>query len=160
MHVLVLNSGYQPINVTTLYRGIKLVYKGKAEILEEGSTPLLTIGGEYKRPSVIRLKTYVPIKYRKSYLNRKNIYIRDNYECVYCGATNNLTIDHVLPTSRGGKNTWQNMVTCCKKCNAKKDNRTPNEANMNMKYKPFEPSFSLLVKQTYKENSWLPYLIS
>lgn len=159
MSVLVLNSLYQPINITSLARGFNLVYLGKAEILEEISVPIITENTNYKRPSVIRLINYTPFKYRKSYFNRKNVFIRDNHECVYCGSKTNLTIDHVLPSSRGGKNTWQNMVTCCKKCNAKKDNNTPEEANMVMKHKPFEPSYVFLVKQNYlHEPSWNKYL--
>ena len=159
MSVLVLNSLYQPINITSIIRGFNLVYLGKAEILEVVPIPIVTENSSYKRPSVIRLINYTPFKYRKSYFNRKNVFIRDNYECIYCGSTTNLTIDHVLPSSRGGKNTWLNMVTCCKICNAKKDNRTPEEANMGMKYKPFEPSYVFLIKQnsTY-DKSWANYL--
>jgi 5-methylcytosine-specific restriction endonuclease McrA len=159
MSVLVLNSAYQPINVTSFIKGFRLVYNGKAEILEEYSDPIITERFNYPRPSVIRLLNYTPFKYRKSFLNRRNIFVRDGSECVYCGTKNNLTIDHVLPSSRGGKNTWQNMITCCKKCNAKKDNRTPEEANMIMKHKPFEPSYSFLISQnnTY-DKSWANYL--
>ena len=78
MSVLVLNSLYQPINIATLVRGFNLVYLGKAEILEEVPIPIVTENSSYKRPSVIRLINYTPFKYRKSYVNRKNVFIRDN----------------------------------------------------------------------------------
>jgi 5-methylcytosine-specific restriction endonuclease McrA len=74
-------------------------------------------------------------------VNRQRIFKRDQNECVYCGSKKDLTIDHVQPRSRGGKNTWTNLVTCCSKCNIKKGNKTPEEAKMTLRRKPFEPTF-------------------
>lgn len=142
MQVLVLNSTYQPINITTLARGFKLVFKGKAEILEciKGN-PIVTDKEEFKRPTVIRLLKYVSVPFRKVHLCRQNIFKRDEFKCLYCGSENNLTIDHVMPSSRGGRNSWENLATCCKDCNGKKGNKTPEEANMQLSVIPFKPSY-------------------
>ena len=160
MKVLVLNNDYSPLNVTDLVRGFKLVFKGKAEVVEhDDDNPIVTESTVYKRPLVIRLLKYIVLPFQKFSPTRENIFRRDGNECLYCGVKKNITIDHVFPKHRGGKNTWQNMVTCCKKCNAKKDNKTPEEAKMVMKYKPFEPSYAFLIKQnsTY-DKSWANYL--
>ena len=128
--VLVLNADFTPINTTTLLRGFVLVTKGKAEILKGGEKPILTSVGEFVRPLIIRLLSYVNFRPVKSRVSRHKIYKRDNHECVYCGTKQDLPIDHVIPRSRGGDNSWGNLVSCCKKCNSKKGNRTPEEANM------------------------------
>ncbi len=128
--VLVLNADFTPINTTTLLRGFVLVTKGKAEILKGGEKPILTSVGEFVRPLIIRLLSYVNFRPVKSRVSRHKIYKRDNHECVYCGTKQDLSIDHVIPRSRGGDNSWGNLVSCCKKCNSKKGNRTPEEANM------------------------------
>lgn len=145
--VLVLNYDYTPLNVTSLRRGFVLVDKGKAEVLKESEQPIITTIGNFVRPLVIRLLKYINFrKKREIKISRARIYQRDNYSCVYCGTQRKLTIDHVIPKSRGGDNSWENMVTCCFDCNSKKGNKTPQEANMKMKTKPYTPSvFSELV---------------
>ena len=139
--VLVLNFDYSPLNVTSLQRGFTLVVNGKAEIIKSAENPITTFTNTYVRPLIIRLLKY--INYRSSWIrvNRHRIFRRDNNECVYCTSKKDLTIDHVIPRSRGGKNTWENLVTCCSKCNLKKGNRTPEEARMPLKKRPTEPSF-------------------
>lgn len=158
--VLVLNSTYQPINVTSLSRGFKLVFKGKAEILEHISKePIVTERKSFKRPTVIRLLKYVSVPFRKVYLCRQNIFKRDDFQCLYCDSEKDLTIDHVIPSSRGGNNTWQNLATCCKHCNETKDNKTPEEANMNMRHKPFRPSYLYYVQKFKRiHKSWNVYV--
>jgi 5-methylcytosine-specific restriction endonuclease McrA len=141
MNILVLNADYQPLNVTTLQRGFNLVFTGKAEIIKYDEKPIITDKKNYKRPLVIRLMRYVSIPFKKVPLSRYNIFRRDGHACGYCGTNNNLTIDHVLPKSRGGGNSWENLVTCCKKCNAKKDNRTPKEAGMVLLVELRTPSY-------------------
>jgi hypothetical protein len=145
MKVLVLNADFQPINVTTFQRGFNLVFKGKAEVLvsDENNTFSL-FSKEFGRPTVIRLLNFIYIPKRRVSLSRENIFKRDGFSCVYCGSDNNLTLDHVIPKSRGGKNSWENLVTCCSKCNGKKDDRTPKEAGMNMRVKPHVPSMDSL----------------
>jgi 5-methylcytosine-specific restriction endonuclease McrA len=139
--ILVLNADYTPLGVTTLGRGFKLVYKGKAEtILVDREFPEIAASVVFKRPSVIRLKRYISCPYKKVPLTRQNLYKRDGYSCTYCGGKKNLTIDHVVPRSRGGNNSWANLTTCCYECNSKKGDKTPEEANMVLQAKPFAPS--------------------
>ena len=155
--VLVLNSDYSPMNVTSVCRGFILVNKGKAEILKSGNNPIKTGMTEYVRPLIIRLLNYVKYRSQKLRINRPRSYRRDNYECVYCGSKKNLTIDHILPKSKGGQNTWINLITCCSPCNRFKGDRTPEEANMSMRYKPYEPSiFSEIINPTV-EQVWNNY---
>jgi hypothetical protein len=116
--VLVLNFDYSPLNVTSLQRGFTLVVNGKAEIIKSDENPISTFR-----------------------VNRHRVFKRDNNECVYCSSKKDLTIDHVIPRSKGGKNTWDNLVTCCSKCNLKKSDRTPEEAHMPLRKKPHKPNF-------------------
>lgn len=146
MNILVLNADYQPLNVTTLQRGFNLVYKGKAEVIEyDKKKPINTEVKSFKRPLIIRLMRYVSIPFKRVPLTRQNIFRRDGHVCGYCESKKDLTIDHVFPKSRGGKNTWDNLVTCCKKCNAKKDNRTPKEAGMKLNVKLYRPTYTEFV---------------
>ncbi len=138
--VLVLNSDYTPINVTTVIRGYVLVLKGKAEILKSADKPIKSGKTNVPKPLVIRLLSYVRFRMKVLKINRHRIFRRDNHECVYCGSKKQLTLDHVIPKSRGGGNEWTNLVTCCFKCNLKKGNKTPEEAKMTMKVKPYVPS--------------------
>ena len=151
--VLVLNSDFSPHNVTTLRRGFILVEKGKAEVLQKGED-IITSVGNFVRPLVIRLLNYVRYRPKGIGITRKRIFKRDNYECCYCGSKRNLTIDHVIPKSRGGSNYWDNLVTSCGRCNSNKDNMTPEEANMKMRYRPTVPSlFSRIVDESV-EDTW------
>jgi CRISPR/Cas system Type II protein with McrA/HNH and RuvC-like nuclease domain len=139
--VLVLNFDFTPLNVTSLQRGFILVIKGKAEIIEADANPIVTVYKEYVRPLIIRLLRYINYRGNSIRVNRQRVFKRDGHQCVYCGSQKELTIDHVQPRSRGGRNTWTNLVTCCSKCNHKKGNKTPEEANMKLKKKPYEPTF-------------------
>ena len=155
--VLVLNSDYTPLNVTSIRRGFILVIKGKAEVLRQDADNIVTSIGEFVRPLIIRLLSYVRFKTKPVKLNRKRIFKRDNNECVYCGSKRNLTIDHIIPRSRGGKNTWSNLVTCCSNCNLKKGNRTPEEASMRMNYKAYEPTIFSSIISVDVEELWGDY---
>jgi CRISPR/Cas system Type II protein with McrA/HNH and RuvC-like nuclease domain len=139
-NVLVLNFDYTPLNVTSIRRGFVLVDKGKAEIVKSDENPITAGYNTYVRPLIIRLLKYIKHHVRTLRASRPRIYKRDNYECVYCGSKKDLTLDHVLPKSRGGGNDWTNLVTSCFKCNLKKGNKTPDEARMTMKQKPFVPT--------------------
>ena len=149
MNILVLNADYQPLNVTTLQRGFNLVYAGKAEIIKYGEKPIETEHREYKRPLVIRLMRYVSIPFKKVPLSRYNIFRRDGHACGYCKSKSNLTLDHVLPKSRGGGNSWENLVTCCKKCNARKDNKTPKEAGMKLLVELRRPTYAEFIAKIH-----------
>ena len=146
--VLVLNSDYTPLNVTTMRRGFVLVDKGKAEVLKKDENPIITTIGNFVRPIIIRLLSYIRIKKNAKdiKISRSRVYQRDDYACVYCGGLKKLTIDHVIPKSRGGDNTWENMVTCCFDCNSRKGSKTPEEAGLKFRVRPYRPSvFSELV---------------
>lgn len=153
--VLVLNFDYTPLNVTSVRRGFILVDKGKAEIVKSSDNPITTGYKTYVRPVIIRLLNYIRHFSRGLRPNRNRIYKRDGYECVYCGSKRNLTLDHVVPKSRGGTNDWTNLVTSCMKCNLKKANRTPEEARMVMNKKPHIPS--LLTEDNIIVNIWNDY---
>jgi len=115
----------------------------------------------FPHPSVIRISRYVRVPYRMIDLSRKNLQRRDNFCCQYCGKkTHTLTIDHVIPKSRGGSDTWDNLVTACVKCNNKKGNRTPEEARMPLKKIPRKPNHIMFLKQHMgtMEKSWRPFL--
>lgn len=152
MKVLVLNMDYNPINVTSLKRGFKLVFKGKAEILtHEFNKPITTERREYKRPTVIRLLRYISVPFRKVRLNRQNIFRRDDYRCAYCGSKDNLTLDHLIPKCKGGQNTWSNLISSCGGCNVKKGDKDVevflSESNLKMSHQPFKPTYLYFVEK-------------
>ena len=164
-NILLLNNDYTPINVTTLKRGFKLVFKGKAEIIShDEENPLETESKNYQRPTVIRLLRYISIPYRKVNLTRFNIFRRDGYKCIYCGSDKNLTLDHVIPKSRGGKNNWKNLATCCRKCNRLKDDSSVDEfletTGYVMSHKPFKPNYAQFIKKMGGniKDDWEPFL--
>ena len=152
--VLVLNSDYTPINITTVYRGFNLVTKGKAEILKSSDSPIIAGSNTFIRPLIIRLLNYVKYRVHKLKINRHRLFKRDNHECVYCGSKKNLTVDHIQPKSRGGENTWQNLITCCGTCNRAKGDKTPVEANMKLRYNPYEPSIFSEIINSNVEPIW------
>ena len=157
--VLILNGDYTPMIVTNIKKAFKLVYKGKAEVVVAEEEPLMA-EKEYVRPSIIRLYRYIVFPYKKVPLTRHNIFKRDDFKCLYCGSDRNLTLDHVLPRSRGGGNSWNNLATCCTKCNSLKDNKTPEETDMKLRYKPFTPNFLFFIKKIDKiSDKWRPYLM-
>ncbi|MDP4174714.1 MAG: HNH endonuclease [Bacteroidota bacterium] len=123
-----------------------------------------SIRSRYKQfpwPSVIRLNRYVPVSYKKVILTRKNILKRDQYKCVYCGRGDlPLTVDHVIPKARGGEDVWENLVAACVVCNNKKGDKTPEEVNFKMRWKPYKPSHILFMSNSVGkiEDSWKPFL--
>ena len=158
--VLVLNSDYTPVNVTNITRALKLIIKEKAEIIKEGTKVLRSEKKSFKAPLIIRLLNYVKIKFFKVVLTKRNILIRDGFKCVYCNSSDKLTLDHLIPKSKGGKNDWFNLVTCCDTCNKKKGDKTPEEAGMGLLRKPTKPNYFTFLKQYLERNlsEWDPYL--
>jgi 5-methylcytosine-specific restriction endonuclease McrA len=160
--VLVLNASYEPLNITSWRRAIVLLLKGKAEQLEHNGK---LICPDLPLPTVIRLRHYVQVPYKDIPLTRRNVLERDRHTCQYCDYRGeDLTLDHVVPRSRGGADTWENLVTACERCNVKKGNRTPKEASMTMRTQPRKPHSSLyfeLVKHTRGESNkeWVKYVI-
>ena len=119
-----------------------------------------TITQSFPRPSVIRLQHYVRVPYKGISLSRHNVMRRDHFQCQYCGSTKHLTIDHLLPRSRGGQSNWLNLVTACTRCNSLKGNRTPGEAGMTLLQTPRKPtltSFLSLQAESLDQN-WHPFL--
>jgi 5-methylcytosine-specific restriction endonuclease McrA len=139
--VLVLNASYEPLNITSWRRAAVLLIKGKAERVEHNGRFLYA---GFPLPTVIRLRHYVRVPYKEMPLTRRNILHRDGHTCQYCGyAGDELTLDHVIPRSRGGGDSWENIVTACVRCNVKKGNRTPQEAHMLLRHLPRQPYSSL-----------------
>jgi len=161
--VLVLNASYEPLNITTWRRAAVLMLKGKAESLEEHSNR--KIRTDIKLPTVIRLRYFIKVPYRELTLNRKNLIQRDSYSCQYCGYKGDkLSIDHIIPRSRGGEDKWENVTTACISCNIKKGNRTPKEANMTLHKNPHRPLNNLSFEASKQINSgchqeWKKYVI-
>lgn len=159
--VLVLNQDYQPISVCSVQRSVKLVFLEKAELLHDDPDRVIrTVDEEFQYPSVIRLRRYIRLPYAKIVLSRSNIMKRDNHKCQYCGTKADLTLDHVMPRSRGGKDTWENLVTACNHCNVKKGNRTPDEAAMPLRIKPYKPVHITFFQNLLNgvQEHWKPYL--
>jgi 5-methylcytosine-specific restriction endonuclease McrA len=152
--VLVLNSDFTPLNVTSLQKSVKLVLKGKAEVLKENIEKILTASGEFVRPLIIRLLNYVKFRTKPIKISRHRIYARDNHQCVYCGSKKSLTIDHVIPRSKGGLNTWTNMVTSCFSCNVKKGDKSLEQSKMKLNSQPYEPQFFTEIAGRSLENVW------
>ncbi len=135
--VLVLNASREPLHICSRRRAVVLMYKGKAVAIEHKGAEINGVAG----PSVIMLCDYVRIPYTKVALNRSNVLHRDNYTCQYCGVKrNNLTLDHVLPRCRGGRDTWENLVAACNSCNERKGHRLPREAGMTLFRRPVRPN--------------------
>lgn len=163
--VLVLNASYEPINVCSTRRAVILVLKDKAEVLERAGNPLRSERTSISRPLVIRLVTYVrvPRNAHSRRISRKAILARDSWTCQYCGERKpGMTIDHVIPRSRGGKSVWENTVAACGGCNRRKGNRLPHEIQMHPRKKPRPPSPTLFITiaSPTVPASWQPYIPS
>ncbi len=159
--VLVLNQDYQPLSICSVQRSIKLIFLDKAELLHDDPDRVIRTTSEaFQFPSVIRLRRYINIPYAKIVLSRRNIMRRDNFMCQYCGKKSDLTIDHINPKSRGGKDSWENLITACDKCNVYKGNRTPEEAHMELKGKPYRPIPLTFFRDSNGgvQEPWKPYL--
>ena len=138
--VLVLNQNYQPLNVCNVRRAVVLLGRGKAEIIINGRGHIRTISLLVQVPSVIRLVYMVRRPLVRRRLSRRAIFYRDGFRCQYCGKeSKNMTLDHIMPRSRGGPHVWENVVSACIPCNHKKAGLTPKEANMRMLKKPTVP---------------------
>lgn len=157
--VLVLNQDFSPLMVCSVERAFILVFLKKSELVRPANGHKLhSVTQSFPMPSVIRLNRYVNAPYKGVNLTRQNIFKRDSNECQYCGTRKDLTIDHVMPRAKGGSDTWTNLVTACKKCNAKKGDYTPEEANMPLRKKPYKPSYSIFLKDHLSSGEWDAFL--
>lgn len=162
-HVLVLNATYQRLNFISLQRAIVLLLKQKAEPIEvDGTEQLHSERHAFDAPVVIRLLNYVHVPYERFSvpLSRRTLINRDDHMCQFCGDTEGpLTIDHVMPRSRGGNTSWENCVVACLRCNHRKGNRTPEEAHMKMRTVPRRPidPFAILYDRARHNTVWEKY---
>lgn len=160
--VLVLNQDYSPLMVCSAERAFVLVYLNKSELIKPVEDQLIrSVTKAFPMPSVIRLNRYIQAPFRVISLTRQNIFRRDQHECQYCGTRKDLTIDHVIPSSRGGLHNWNNLVTACKRCNTRKGDSTPEEAGMHLKRKPHKPSYAIFLKDYVHNHGglWDEFLI-
>ena len=158
---MVLNQNYEPITICNARRAIILTYLGKAEVISSVNNKVIrTVYRTFEYPSIVRLIIFVRVPFKKIILSRKNIIRRDNHRCQFCGASSNLTIDHIIPKSRGGEDTWENLTTACIKCNNKKGDRIPEEAKMVLYNNPKKPSHITFIKNFAGkvDEDWKPYL--
>jgi 5-methylcytosine-specific restriction endonuclease McrA len=145
--VLVLNATYEPINVCTVRRAAVLLLKDKAEILEHADWELRAENLSLPRPVVIRLISYarVPRDTHRRKITRRAVFARDRWTCQYCGSRGNLTVDHVVPRSKGGMSSWDNIVTSCAPCNRRKGDTLLRHANMRLTSRPRSPSPQIFI---------------
>lgn len=147
--VLVLNADYAPINIVSRRKALLYVVKQKVQVLSD---------------RVIRLVSYIRLPYQRLMANavtRRAVFTRDNHTCAYCKSKEHLTVDHILPQSREGKDEWENLITCCLRCNLKKGNRTPKEAGMQLHFQPYKPynKISLTIHSS-NVSEWKEYLFT
>lgn len=160
--VLILNQSYEPVSVCSIKKAIILLFLMKADLVaQKEGRHIRSVKCAYPYPSVIRLTAYVRIPYKRIELSRKNILRRDGNRCQYCGKkAPDLTIDHIVPKSRGGTDSWENLVAACVRCNNRKGNRTPEEARISLLKKPSRPHHILFFRQFLgkMDKDWRPFL--
>jgi 5-methylcytosine-specific restriction endonuclease McrA len=179
--VLVLNRSFQPVRITTARHGFALLYVGRARALdrsfephdfqqwaalriEEGDDSIGTPRGRIRIPRVLLLSSYNRVPHAPLRLSRRNIFLRDGFTCQYCGrrpGTRELNLDHVVPRSRGGRSTWENLVTSCRDCNLRKGRATAEEAGMVLRSRPTRPSWGtalMMVAPTCRYAEWEPFI--
>ncbi|WP_194776606.1 HNH endonuclease [Pararhodonellum marinum] len=159
--VLVLNLDHTPVAIVTVQKALVLSFLGKvSSLVHYEYLSVRTVDKSFPYPAVVRLHDYKNIPYKGVLLNRNNLYRRDNHECVYCGSRKHLTIDHVLPRSKGGQTNWKNLVTACHRCNTQKGDKTPEQVGFVMRQPPFKPTLSYFLAEYAERNAeeWLPFL--
>lgn len=160
---LLLNASYEPLRVVSWRRAVTLTYVEKVEVLDVYPRVLHSVSRTVELPAVLRLKMRAPLRVREVPFSRTNVYARDGLTCQYCGTRfppHQLSYDHVLPRTRGGRTDWANVVTCCLPCNRRKGDRTPEEAGMRLATRPHRPSQLSLggLVRLRIPGPWKPYL--
>lgn len=170
--VLLLNGRtWEPLSIITVPRAINLLLSEKAVVVEQTDQFLRTIRDRYPVPSVIALRTYINVPRRQAHWSRRGVLLRDSFTCIYCGAQpghpfkgkplvkSDFTVDHVIPKSRNGKDTWGNTACACYACNHRKGDRLPHEAGMRLSWEPKTPRTSYLVVAIGSGNdAWRRYI--
>ena len=169
-HILLLNATYEPLAVINRSRALSLLLRGRVEPACVEAIEIRTVSRVLHIPTVIRLRYYVNVPQRGIRWNRRAVLQREQYTCIYCGiqigdkqrgkvqTKQDFTIDHILPVSRGGRNTWGNTACACPQCNQRKGNRTPHEANMKLRWEPKTPRVNYLVAFGEVPAAWKLYL--
>ena len=159
--VLVLNQSYEPIHVCSARRAIVLVFRGRAEVVETLDINIRSVSAVFPVPSVVRLDFYIRVPPKQFTLSNRNILKRDSFQCQYCGTTSGpMTVDHVLPKTRGGSDSWENMVCACLKCNNRKGDRAPEQAGVKLARRPRRPNHVTFIRRFVgvPDQRWRPYL--
>lgn len=160
-NVLLLNQDHTPLTVCSVKRAFLLIFLNKAELVEAiADKKLSSVSRSFPFPSIIKTKKYVSLPYKGVVMSRQNIFKRDNGVCQYCGINKSLTIDHIIPRSKGGKSTWTNLITACQNCNSKKGDQTPSEAGLTLNKMPVKPSHITFLRMIHGQlrKDWVPYL--
>lgn len=168
--ILLLNATYEPLAIIPKRRALSLLWREVVDGVTEEVVPLVGMGEPLAIPTVLRLRRYANVPKRGARWSRKGVLQRDNYTCIYCGAKagqkrhgrvlhrQEMTLDHILPKSRGGRNTWTNTACACLGCNGRKNNRTPHEAGMTLLWEPKTPRVDYLVAYGRVPEAWKFYL--
>lgn len=155
---LVLNATHQPLAVVPVRRAVLLVLKEKAEVVVPDHQVFRSERLTIDAPSVVRLRYFVKVPFRaRAPLTRRAVFARDDWRCQYCGAPAE-NLDHVIPRSRGGLHVWENVVASCRRCNARKENRLPQEAGLRLARQPFAPADGFRLSLGRVEPAWEPFL--
>ena len=155
---LVLNVSDQPLAVVAAQRAVVLVLKDKADVVASNGMIFHAECLEIEAPSVVRLRYFVNVPFRtRAPLTRRAVFARDGWVCQYCGAPAE-NLDHVVPRSRGGTHTWENVVAACRRCNSRKENRLPEDAGLRLHRGPFAPADGFRLSLGRLEPEWEPFL--
>lgn len=166
-NTLLLNAGYEPLRIIGWQRAFVLLFQGKVELLEQYGFCVHSVDKEFPVPAVVRLNRWVNLKRQSPVIrfSRANVYLRDDHRCQYCYqkfGDRELTLDHVMPVVRGGKKTWENIVTACIRCNQRKGDRKPEEMGLKLLRLPqvpkLLPGMAVTVRSTGNPELWEPYL--
>lgn len=165
MSTLLLNATYEPLTVIDWRKALCLVMLGKADAIEHYEDEVRGANTSFARPAVLRLRHRVRWARKTIRFSRQHVYLRDRYMCQYCATRKprmELTFDHVVPRTRGGRTNWHNIVTCCFDCNQRKADRTPEEAGMTLVKQPYAPRWLPVDTDSERQSKaaelWEPYL--
>lgn len=161
--VLVLNLDHSLVAIVSPQKAMILLLMDKANCLSVYDLlQIRTVSRSFDYPAVIRLNDYKNIPYRGVMLNRANLFRRDRGECQYCGSKRHLTLDHVIPRSKGGKTNWTNLVAACHRCNVNKGDKSPEQVGLILRTQPFRPTLSYFLSEYAERQAeeWLPFLNS
>lgn len=160
MNILLLNASYEPLGVISAHRAFVLLLAEKVYREAGDFITLRSVSQEFAIPTVLRLKRYVNVPQRKARWSRQGVLKRDNYRCIYCGchAGAGATVDHIIPRSRGGRDSWTNTACACERCNQRKGDRTLEQAGLKLRWEPKTPRASYLVAWGHVPETWKIYL--